>query len=96
MHILPDKKVLSKLIKKPLSIEKQVEKLQEKGLKIDDVERAKRILLSTNYYYFTGYLHKYKVITDDCVEYYETDLTFEEVYRIIQFDMHLRSIFLQQ
>ncbi|WP_162178253.1 Abi family protein [Proteiniclasticum ruminis] len=92
---MPDKKVLSKLIKKPLSIEKQVEKLQEKGLKIDDVERAKRILLSTNYYYFTGYLHKYKVITEDCVEYYETDLTFEEVYKIIQFDMHLRSIFLQ-
>jgi len=95
MHILPDKETLSKLMKKPLPVDKQVEKLQAKLIQIDDIDRAKKILLSTNYYYFIGYLHKYKVIPEDCEEYYDTELSFEDVYSIIQFDMHLRSIFLQ-
>lgn len=95
MHILPDKAVLSELMKKPQNIDDQVLKLSSKGLRIEDPERAKKILLSTNYYYFTGYLHEYKVVSEGCNEHYDTLLSFEDFYSIIQFDMQLRSILLQ-
>jgi len=95
MHILPDKDTLSQLIKKPLPVNKQVEKLKEKGLRIDNDSKAEKILLSTNYYYFTGYLIKSKKTRTDCSEYYDTDLDFDDVYSLIKFDMQLRCIFLQ-
>ncbi|WP_313119629.1 Abi family protein [Proteiniclasticum ruminis] len=95
MHILPDKNTLSQLIKKPLSVENQLLKLSEKGLKYDDLENAKKILLSTNYYYFTGYLHKFKSLDIEGEEIYKTDLKIEDLYSLIQIDTQLRSILLQ-
>lgn len=95
MHILPDKNVLTDKVKKPILVDKQVDKLEEKGISINNRDAAMKVLLSTNYYYFTGYLHNYKNFRENGEEYYDTDLSFDDVASIIRFDMQLRSILLQ-
>lgn len=44
-------------IKRPTTIEEQIKILGGRKLVIEDVEFAQNVLLSVNYYNFTGYLH---------------------------------------
>ena len=39
------------------TLDEQVDILKNKGLIIDDVERAKEILLRENYFFISGYRH---------------------------------------
>lgn len=48
-------------IKRPTTIEEQIKILGGRKLVIEDVEFAQNVLLSVNYYNFTGYLHTYKM-----------------------------------
>lgn len=90
MLIIPDINILSNQVKQHSSIEEQIRTLRSRNLLISDDILAEDILLKTNYYYFTGYLHDFK----DQHGNYETDLTFEDVYEIIKFDISLRKIFM--
>ncbi|WP_313127030.1 Abi family protein [Proteiniclasticum ruminis] len=96
MYILPEKNTLYNLVKKPMDLDGQIEQLRKRGLSVPDDTYAKSVLLSTNYYYFTGYLHPYKKIrtnsSGETEEYYDTSLNFDDIYEIIKFDFKMRSI----
>ena len=47
----------SEKLKKPKTIDEQLDILKKRNLKIEDEEFAKEILERKNYYYFSGYLH---------------------------------------
>ena len=64
-------------IKRPTTIEEQIKILGGRKLVIEDVEFAQNVLLSVNYYNFTGYLHTYKNADDN----YE-NISFNQAYRI--------------
>jgi len=96
MYILPEKTTLYNLVKKPMDLDNQIKQLRTRGLVVPNEAYAKSILLSTNYYYFTGYLHPFKKTRQDeagsCEEYYDTSLNFDDIYQIIKFDFKMRSI----
>ena len=47
--------------KKPrLSIDEQIQLLEQQGLKIENVQDAKHIIRVVGYYRFSGYLHPFK------------------------------------
>lgn len=84
-------KFISSQLKPPTTFEEQIEKLKARNLIIEDENYAKEILKRVNYYYITGYLHAFKDLKTDC---YIENITFNKIYKIIKFDMRLRSIFM--
>ena len=56
---------MGKILKKHLSISGQIEKLQKRGLIIEDAEFAGKFLERVNYYRFTGYLHDFRKPNSD-------------------------------
>ena len=76
-------------IKRPTTIEEQIKILGGRKLVIEDVEFAQNVLLSVNYYNFTGYLHTYKNADDN----YE-NISFNQAYRIYLCDRRIRSTIL--
>lgn len=78
----------SEKLKKPMKIDEQLSLLKERNLEVDDDEIAKEILQRKNYYYLTGYLQQFK--KED--ESYVSGTNFENIYRILKFDMKLRNI----
>ena len=84
-------KFISSQLKKPTTFDEQIEKLKKRNLIIENENFAREILKRINYYYITGYLHDFKIKKTDC---YIEGLTFNHIYRIIKFDMRLRSILL--
>lgn len=76
-------------IKRPTAIEEQIKILGGRKLVIEDVEFAQNVLLSVNYYNFTGYLHTYKNADDN----YE-NISFNQAYRIYLCDRRIRSTIL--
>lgn len=72
------------------SINEQIEILKNKGLKIEDEEETKVILLRENYFFISGYRHPF-------IDYkkgrkYINGSTFRELYSLFQFDRHFRNI----
>ncbi len=98
MESLPIISNISEFLKQPLHVELQLLKLLNRGLIVHDFSRARTILLSTNYYHLTGYLHHCKATIlnpeDPCIcaEIYDTPLTFDDISNLITFDSKLRSI----
>lgn len=84
-------KFISSQLKKPTTFDEQIEILKNRNLIIEDEDFTRKILKGINYYYITGYLYNFKKVGTDC---YIENLTFNYIYRIIKFDMRLRSIFL--
>ncbi|MBR8700429.1 hypothetical protein IX317_000395 [Fusobacterium sp. DD29] len=82
---------ISSQLKQPTTFEEQLNKLEKRNLIIEDREYALQILKRINYYYITGYLHNFKEKDSDN---YINGITFNHIYKIIKFDMRLRSIFL--
>ena len=77
-------------LKKPLTIEEQIERLREHGMDIADVALAQRVLSEINYYRLSGYALQFR---DACSpDDYCTGTSFEEVWRIYQFDVALRAL----
>lgn len=84
-------KFISSQLKQPTTFKEQIEKLKKRNLIIEDEDFAEEVLKKMNYYYVTGYLHDFKNSETDC---YNEGLTFNQIYKIIKFDMRLRSIFI--
>ena len=54
----------SSILKKPTTIEEQIELLKNREVVIEDENFAKKFLRIYNYYFVTGYLHPYKTNED--------------------------------
>ena len=72
------------------TLDEQVEILRSKGLIIDDVERAKYILLRENYFFLSGYRHVF--LRPDNKKRFIQGTNFRELYGLFYFDRQLRNI----
>lgn len=77
----------SSILKKPTTIEEQIELLKNREVVIEDENFAKKFLRLYNYYFVTGYLHPYKT-SDDKYK----NISFNVIATQIKFDMRLREI----
>ena len=71
------------------NLDEQIEILQNKGLVINDIDKAKNILLKENYFFINGYRHLFMEKKDQFIE----GTTFEELYAMFMFDRNIRNIF---
>lgn len=78
-----------KPLKPAKTIEQQIEILKSRGLIIEDEQQAKKVLLSVNYYNFTGYLYTYRQSNGDY-----SGITFNKAYRIYLCDKRIKSVIL--
>lgn len=78
-------------LKIPMTFEEQIEKLKYHGMTIENEENAKKLLSEINYYRFTGYALQFRKQADKSD--YISELSFDKIYRIYQFDESLRDIF---
>lgn len=73
------------------TIEEQIGILEDRGLVIKDVEKAKEVLLRENYFFINGYRHLFTVKQGS--DYFLPGTTFEELYAMFQFDRQIRNTF---
>lgn len=71
------------------TLEEQIEILKFKGMEVNDVEYAEKILLRENYFFISGYRHPF---VDIETGKYLSGTTFEEVYSLFLFDRTFRNI----
>lgn len=71
------------------NLDEQIEILRQKGLIVNDEEKAKKILLKENYFFISGYRHFFMTEKDKFI----VGTTFEELYAMFLFDRKLRNIF---
>lgn len=73
------------------NLDEQIEILSSKGLIINDIDRAKRVLLKENYFFLSGYRHLFMKGSKD--RFFLDGTTFEELYAMFTFDRNVRNIF---
>lgn len=71
------------------SLDEQIEILKEKDLIINDVDKAKEILLRENYFFISGYRH---LLMTKNEKTFVPGSTFDELHSIFKFDRHIRNI----
>lgn len=79
------------MIKTFKNIDEQIEILKSKGLKIDDIDYARNVLLRENYFFISGYRHLFLKSDKDRMFIPGTD--FKELYAMFNFDRQIRNIF---
>ena len=72
------------------TLDEQIEILQKKGLKIDDINKAKEILLRENYFFLMGYRHIFFKSSQDRM--FIPGTTFDELYAMFNFDRQIRNV----
>ena len=72
------------------TLDEQIEILRNRGLVINDVEKAESLLLSENYFFINGYRHVFLKNHKD--SNFIKGTTFEELYAVFQFDRNFRNI----
>lgn len=72
------------------TLDEQIEILKNRGLVINDVEKAESLLLSENYFFINGYRHIFLKSHKD--SNFIKGTTFEELYAVFQFDRNFRNI----
>lgn len=72
------------------TIPEQIEIMQNKGLKVLDIDKTSNILLRENYFFLVGYRHPFIVSVQN--QTYIKDATFEELYSLFKFDRQFRNI----
>lgn len=72
------------------TLDEQLNIFKSKGLKIDDVESAKDILLMENYFFINGYRHIFMRSNKD--KRFINNTTFDELHAMFLFDRNLRNI----
>lgn len=77
-------------LKSPLSFEKQLERLKEQGMAIEDEEWAVTVLKKINYYRFTGYALGFRI--DPQISVYKQGTTFARIYDLYLLDEQLRDV----
>ncbi|TGP74916.1 Abi family protein, partial [bacterium M00.F.Ca.ET.221.01.1.1] len=78
--------------KPPLSIQEQLDLLQQRGLAIGDVANANRYLQRVGYYRLMGYLYTQRVSGSDS---FRAQATFEEAVSLYEFDRALRDLVME-
>ena len=76
-------------LKEPLTFEKQLDKLEQHGMIVQNKEKAKNILKMMNYYRFTGYALQFRKTPTGSD--YVKGTTFEKVYHLYKADEELRD-----
>ncbi len=79
------------MIKTFKTIDEQIDILKSKGLKIDDIEYAKNVLLRENYFFISGYRHLFLKSEKDRM--FIPGTNFKELYALFNFDRQIRNIF---
>lgn len=72
------------------TLDEQIEILQCRGLIVNDVDKARQILLRENYFFISGYRHLFMRSTKD--NEFIKGTTFEELYATFVFDRRIRNI----
>lgn len=72
------------------TLDEQIEILKGKGLVINDVDKAKSLLLRENYFFINGYRHLF--LKSDKQRVFIKGTTFEELYAVFQFDRSFRNV----
>lgn len=72
------------------TLEEQINILRDKGLIINDVDKAENLLLRENYFFINGYRHIFIKSNKD--KTFIKGTTFEELYAVFQFDRNFRNI----
>ncbi|WP_261311854.1 Abi family protein [Stenotrophomonas sp. DR822] len=78
--------------KPPLSIQAQLDQLQQRGLAIGDAANANRYLQRVGYYRLMGYLHTQRLPGSD---HFQDKATFEEAVSLYEFDRGLRDLVME-
>lgn len=73
------------------TLDEQIEILKSKGLIINDIERAKMVLLRENYFFISGYRHLFMETSKDGL--FLRGTSFEEMHAVFLFDRAMRNIF---
>ena len=73
------------------SLDEQIDILKEKGLTINDYDKAKNILFRENYFFVSGYRHLF--MSDKKTSRFIEGTTFDELYSMLTFDRKVRNIF---
>lgn len=77
--------------KPPIAIDNLIERLEKRGLKIEDPERAKKYLKLVGYYRLTGYMYHLQI--DDGSHNFKEGVCFSDIINTYQFDKKLRYLF---
>lgn len=80
------------------TIEEQIQKLKDRGLLIDDEEKAKEVLLDIGYYRFGSYLFPYELTypsKKDRTHKLKNPTHFEDALDLYYFDSDLRMLLLR-
>ena len=72
------------------TLDEQIAILRSKGLKINDEDYAKKVLLRENYFFLTGYRFLFMRSMED--RRFIEGATFEELYAMFNFDRQIRNI----
>ena len=73
------------------TLDEQIDILKSKGLIVNDIDKAKNILLRENYFFISGYRHLFMKSKKDKI--FIPGTTFEELYAMFIFDRRVRNIF---
>lgn len=77
--------------KPPLTTDQHIELLQERGLTIEDPERARKYLNTIGYFRLTGYM--YHLQSKDGHHRFQGDTSFNDILLHYKFDKALRRLF---
>ena len=80
--------------KRPLTLHQQVEKLQNRGLFIDDEQLAERYLSNISYYRLRAYTYPFQDNTNPVADhkFKKDDIHFSDIVDLYCFDRRLRSL----
>lgn len=77
------------MLKKPLSIDEQIQKIKAHEIQIEDEDRAKEILSQVSYYRLSGYALQFRLGNNS--HSIQEGISFEQICRIYCFDEELRN-----
>ena len=77
-------------LKKPYSIDEQLQKFQEHGVIVEDDIFARNVLQRISYYRLTGYTLQYRINANSSE--LKPGIKFEDIYNIYQFDEEVRCL----
>lgn len=79
--------------KKPISLDEQVQRLQDKGLHISDEEKAKQYLHNISYYRLRAYTYPFQDNEDMGPHMFlRSDISLDDIIDLYSFDRSLRSL----
>lgn len=76
------------MLKKFQTLEQQITLLQSRGLIIDDIDKAKKYLLSNNYY---NLINGYGKFFQDKENHFKLNTNFDEIYELYFIDKEIKQ-----